>query len=143
MPIRGQSGNRVVTDEFGFTHGGVKSVDVVTNKDKKNGGDWQSIRWVFTGQGTIRVLECSELTGFTIHPPNDKGMNKLTTIVTRLGILTLEDIEKDELPDHDFESAVGLAVKFKVRWENGFYKVDLPTLSLDEDTEVVTKPRKH
>lgn len=142
MALKAHSGNRPQFDDNGFVHGALQSVELITQKEKSNGGEWQSIRWIFETPGTLRPFEFSELTGLSIHPPDEKGeLNKLTTLVLSLGILTIEDIAQEELPDHDLESAIGQCVRFKIYRKDGFYRIDLTTLSLDKPGKPTSKSK--
>jgi hypothetical protein len=132
MALKAYMGNKLIFDDDGYVHGVVKTVELATHKDDK--GEWESLRWVFETIGSLRPYELSELTGLAMHPRDKKTgeYNKLTAIVTKLGILSDADLEAEELPDHDLESAIGQCVKFKVLRKDGFYRVDLTTLALDE-----------
>lgn len=142
MALKFRSGNRPLVDEHGFVHAVLKSVELFTQKEKSNGGEWSSLRWVFQAQGTVDLFEYSELTGLSIHPPDQKGeLNKATSIAVRLGILTMEDIAQVELPDHDLQSAVGQCVQFKIYPKDGFSRIDLTTLCLDETPKPTRKPK--
>src|SRR4030095_14858513 len=114
MALKAFMGNRPLFDEDGFVQGAVKSVETHTSKDDK--GEWDSLNWAFETAGTLKPFQFSELTGMSIYPPDSrtKELNKLTSLVIRLGILTMEDLWADELPDHDLESAIGKCVRFKI-----------------------------
>lgn len=135
MPLKAHMGNRPYFDEDGYVHGAVKNVELITHKEKDGSGEWESLRWTFEAKGTLRPFEFSELSGLSIHGPDEKSgeLNKLTSLVVKLGILTLEDITSDALPDHDLESAIGLCVAFKIYRKDGFYRVDVATLHLDDN----------
>jgi len=135
MALKAYMGNRPLFDDDGFVHGAVKNVELITHKEK-DGGEWESLRWTFEVPGTLRPFEFNELSGLAIHAPDDKGnVNKLTDLVLRLGVLTLEDVQKDELPEHDLEACIGQCVQFKIYRKDAFYRIDLTTLALDQEAK--------
>jgi hypothetical protein len=131
----GSMGNRPLINEDGLVQAVYKSVDeyVLYEGTPKERITW---RWVFESQGLTGPWTWTLLTGLRFQPPDEKGqLNAFTEVTTRLGIVHLDDIAKGDVPDHDLESAVGLAVVFKPgRKDDGFWYIDLPTLALEDVT---------
>lgn len=129
MALRVQMGNRPVLDDDGFVHGVLKTIgeeEVIPERE------WESVRWEFESQGTIRPLIFRVWSGLKLNPADDKGeLNRLTLLCLHLGAVTPEQLDSGQDPELDLESLVGLCVKFKLVKEGGLYRLDVNSLSLE------------
>lgn len=137
MALRVQAGNRPKLDDDGFVHGVIKSI---ANEESGEKHEWESLRWEFETQGTLRPLTFRIWTGLTFNPPDDKGeVNKLTNLCLRFKLVTVEQLVADEVPELDLEALTGQCVQFRLQREGGLYRIDPNTLALEGDqTELFT-----
>lgn len=133
MALRVQVGNRPVLDDDGFAHGVLKSITEVEATEERQ---WESVEWQFESPGTQKPYVLRLWTSLTLNPPDDKGeMNRLTLVCVRLEIIALDALERGEEPELDLENLPGLLVRYKLAKEKGLYRIDIPTLEPDTDSE--------
>src|SRR5262245_43020138 len=129
-PSKPYSGNAPLFDKDGYVHAVITAVkSFVRNEGTKD--EWTAYQWLLESEGTLRPWFWSELTVTRVRPPNREGkLNALAQWMTRLAMRTVESLKPEDIPLDELQSAIGRSVRFHTFRKDGYYRVDMDSLSL-------------